>query len=574
MTKRLRSSEPRWAIGYEQVLSFNTARDASNLVATALAYYANVMVNSLNTAGAPNEAAGYQLALMSLPVIGAMQLAQMGTNLWAIYPNLTNYAQFIMDLQTPPEPRFNNARMAPADGDTPTQRTAISGQLANLARPNDTSMASQLMEAWWTGGSNHNSFYSTTEAQIMEAWPTNYAAKRTSKRYLDYGDVFRTTHAVLGRENYLWHWAGRWKAGHSHSDKGGVTAYALGAPMLPRFGNVYSPLTGSGTYENSVIHETDLSTWSSTFGPTDSQVGWTGSTNGGFCGFSYGGFSESLQTNTTGTWLRQITHAAGDPVYPVFAFRDGIGGDTITSNQLAMFNLDSTNIFGADTGVLLPPGTTVMNGISSSISNWTASTVHTFKFTNTVWAAHPATGINLNIYVFSTNALDWVIGKTSNTYVSEDTLFTAANGVSFWEMFSNLRMRFKGEAYYLFVPYPKGTPPPSVAATHSSGVWTITTTTNRYEVGTNYYAFTNSAAGMPRLVASVNPYGTTNHLITITGGQLEARIISTNALTLTVGGGAAGTRNVLLPKMGINWPTNIHINMPADGKLRATTFGP
>jgi hypothetical protein len=86
-------------------------------------------------------------------------------------PRLSRFAEFYLNLLTPPEPRFGGYRKLVSIGDGSTESSELYGQLATGFAAADPALSARLMAAWRQSGAMHSGFHGTTLLKIDETLP-------------------------------------------------------------------------------------------------------------------------------------------------------------------------------------------------------------------------------------------------------------------------------------------------------------------------------------------------------------------------------------------------------------------
>ena len=116
--------------------------------------------NQINESGAHFGSPHYIAASFAPTLNALMQIKQLGHgDPFVSEPKLTKFADFYLNLLTPPEIRFpGKPRSLIALGDSSTEASPIFGQLGTAFRDANPDMSKALMWAWNAGGSPHSLF--------------------------------------------------------------------------------------------------------------------------------------------------------------------------------------------------------------------------------------------------------------------------------------------------------------------------------------------------------------------------------------------------------------------------------
>ena len=230
----------------------------------------------VNEHGACTACAHYAGASM-VPILNLLQQLQTAGvyDAFATEPRLKRYAQWEMQLLTPPEVRFGGRRKIISVGDGSTEYSTRPGQLGTGFAKADPALSARLMGAWQAMGSTHSSFYGTSVLKIDGALPTRSLDLRSAQfegwfSALRYG--WNTPH-----ETAVYFINGDTLTDHRHNDQGSVVIYALGAPLSIDWGPIYYPRVAGGLMHSTVTPESLLKRpWHADNTPLDLPAGGGG----------------------------------------------------------------------------------------------------------------------------------------------------------------------------------------------------------------------------------------------------------------------------------------------------------
>jgi hypothetical protein len=230
------------AMRYQMAVTFPEHPLLKPHVADAIGWTRSSIHDQIRPEGAHFSCVHYIDAAMGPTLILMQQLQQRGVaDLFRDEPRMRTFARFLLDVQTPPEPRFNNQRRTIALGDTSTEPSELPGILATGFAASDPALSRQLMGAWRAQGSKHSGFHGSTVFKIDETLPSE-APVMNGADYPGYLGVLRAQ-AGTPAESAAWLINGTHYFDHSHNDLGSVIAYLLGAPVTLDFGSLYKPLS-------------------------------------------------------------------------------------------------------------------------------------------------------------------------------------------------------------------------------------------------------------------------------------------------------------------------------------------
>ena len=189
-----------------------------------------------------------------MPTLNVMMAIQQQGRLdpFKTEPRLARFAEFYMNLLTPPEVRFGGPRLFISTGDGPTQSSAIYGQLATGFAKVNPELSARTMWAWRQGGSKHTNDGGTTLLRIDENLPAN-DPQLGNADFPGYCSVLRDGWDTPN-ETTLWLLNGDFYRDHRHWDRGNVIMYALGVPLSLDWGSQYATVNG-GIMHSQVVLE-------------------------------------------------------------------------------------------------------------------------------------------------------------------------------------------------------------------------------------------------------------------------------------------------------------------------------
>jgi hypothetical protein len=468
---------------------------------------------TVNESGAHMGSTHYIGASMG-PLLSTLQQLQTAgiADAFKSEDRLVKFAEFYLNLLTPPEVRFGGYRKLISIGDGSTESSELLGQLATGFAVNNPGLSSRLMAAWIQGGSTHSGFHGSTILKIDDTLPPADA---------HLGDAsFPGWYTVLRHgwgtrnETAVWLVDGDFYRDHAHEDNGTVVIYALGAPLSLDWGSMYSPQSAGALMHSIVLPESALQTpWDTHDAPLD-PIGfrWQHGTVQAFESFTASGHVRATYESPNGTtWTRSIYSIHPDESRPIIAIRDNFDGPSV-------------------------PRIVSLNLMSEADPRVSASPVPRVSFTGQ-WR------IDWDLYSFSPEPIQSVIRTWSHHWHPnrEQSEFLKGNGRPFEESQSILRIRGAGALTTLLLPYRKGTHPDiSVKAqgTKTTISWNAATAI----VDPYCYTYTEGAT---TIVTAFGPAPCQADGIAIQGGATEVRLQPDRA-TITAHG-APGRRTIGLP---------------------------
>jgi hypothetical protein len=237
-------------------------------------------------------------------------------------PRLTNFAEFYLNLLTPPEPRFGGYRKLVSIGDGSTESSELFGQLATGFAAADPALSARLMAAWRQSGAMHSGFHGSTILKIDEALPVENAHLGDAA----FPGWFTVLRNGWGKRNEtaIWLVDGDFYRDHAHEDNGTVVVYALGAPLSIDWGSMYSPQSPGAFMHSLALPEAALPfPWDTTTTHLD-QIGfrWQHAKQEAFESFTASAHVRaSYEANAT-RWTRSIYSIHPDESHPIIVIRD------------------------------------------------------------------------------------------------------------------------------------------------------------------------------------------------------------------------------------------------------------
>ena len=552
----------------------------SQFLATGIANVQSSFTSNWNPSGAVPGDTWYQSTFTEPTGENYLSLTRTG-NLDFSSPTWQTYALWELSTLTPPEPRFGGTTgsgglaipmrklYSNGDGNTAATGAVRMGIMANALQSVNAALAGQLQFGFNSTNSptiitNDHQFLSTTsviDPTITPITPTlasiNVPGYHSSERF-NFGTANETALWFINGGLYSTN-------GHRHADDGQVSAYALGAPLAIDWNaNLYSPETPGRFMHDSVVFDSELSpaVWSADTPSLSAVNAALGSpTNTEF-------INVSASTHSTGTftlpadgttWTRSVRTMNFNPAYPIIYVEDTFSGASATAGKTLTWNLMATgNVTSPagsisptvrlSTGCQSPAGQLPSNGAVNNL----AGGLNNFNFTGFTWAAHPAGGINWDLWLNpgTGTTQQYLIGNWGHgcQNARESGEYNTANSAAFKESQHILRVHDPGTSpsfITIIAPYNKGATPTRTVSAAGLGTQIVqgtqTTTWND-----SVAEFSDSATGVKNLTtydtSTVTALG-----VTVTGGSQEVAIASPTSITWTVSGATTGTRQFTPP---------------------------
>lgn len=248
------------------------------------------LADTVNAYGAHIGSAHYIGASM-YPLLNTFQQLQTAGvyDGFAHEERLSAFAEFYLQLLTPPEIRFGGWRKLVPIGDGSTESSMMFGQMATGFATGHPELSRRLMGAWTANHRRHGSFQGSSLLKIDERLPESD---------FPLGDAtFPGWFSVLRHgwgtpdETAAWVVNGEWYIDHRHADQGSVVLYALGAPLSTDWGPIYYPRAAGGIMHNMVWPADAIGhPWDAPNPPLDAGHWrhWLNSTQDHFISFTHG----------------------------------------------------------------------------------------------------------------------------------------------------------------------------------------------------------------------------------------------------------------------------------------------
>jgi len=490
---------------YRDIFATLLGRDTPGVLHRALANLKEIV----NESGAAMGSTHYIGASMGPLLTTFQQLQTAGiADAFRDQPRLSRFAEFYLNLLTPPEPRFGGYRKLVSIGDGSTESSELYGQLATGFAAAHPDLSARLMAAWRQSGAMHSGFHGSTLLKIDESLPAT-PIHLGDANFPGWCTVLRNGWGTRN-ETAVWLVDGDFYRDHAHEDNGTVVIYALGAPLSIDWGSTYSPQS-SGAYMHSIaLPEAALPfAWNDSTPHLD-NIGfrWQHAVVQTFESFPDSAHVRASYEAKGATWTRSVYSMHPDESNPIIAIEDSFGGaaaaHVVTLNQMA------------DLRVSVSPCLRV-----SAVGEWL---------------------IDWDLRQFSSSPMETVTRNWSHHWHPnrEENEFKKANGRPFEESQTILRTRTSGELTTLILPRRKGVPAPIMETANGQTTIRWTDATATFDSACFTYTSRAGTEVTAFSAASCRASG-----ISIEGGPAEVRLESKRAIIAAHG--PAGQRDVALP---------------------------
>ena len=284
-----------------------------------------------------------------------MQVKQLGElDPFVEWPKLAKFAEFFLNLLTPPEPRVGGKRCFIALGDSGTEPSEIYGVLGTGFRDANPSLSARLMGAWHAGGRPHSSFFGSTLLMIDDRLPAT-DPQLGDATFQGYYTVLRhgwgTSH-----ETALWIVNGDHYRDHRHHDHGMFVLYALGRPISVSWSAIYTPYTPSPYLHSTVVPEAALDhPWDQNGVPLSGSRVWARSSQTNFLSTANRAGVVSVFERDGLTWKRRAIVDRSNSARPIIVIRDTFDGPDAAFPKIASWFLMATGAVNTAHGPITPP---------------------------------------------------------------------------------------------------------------------------------------------------------------------------------------------------------------------------
>ena len=512
----------------------------------------------INEFGAAKGTPHYLQPLMDQFILTALQLKNTGIiDKFQTSDTLKYLSDFLLHLQTPKSVRFSNQRKLISLGDGSEESAALFGLLGTGFAGVDPFLSKKLMYAYRHGPAKGSDFGFVTLA-VDQALPDTNLINIGTGHFPGYLSTMRSGLGTAN-ESALWFINGEWYSDHRNDDRGEVAIYALGAPLALNYGSIYTPHMPSTHQKNGLVPESMFGQWNNpSWQPyTLSDDVWKNSVHEAYQAFKNSAYSKVTVSKNSDTWTRKVFQFNPRVQTPIFVIKDDLNN---SNNYIWNFNFTARDVVGTPGGPVDPPKA-FWNKDGSPQENPAASPVialatglNRFDFTGINWIAHPAGGIDWEVYIKTEEPGGATLSELAHNFIpaEEKDEFLATNNVSaFEERQTILRVKGKNSFFTVIVPYNKGQRPTSLAVTETGGVLSVTAP-GVFDFSTDLTYYTYDETGGKKVLTTYDNQVLAFANATIEGGPMELEI-RTDTIFARLHG-ATGNRTVTLPPG--NWTLN------------------
>jgi hypothetical protein len=311
----------------------------------------------INESGAHFGCPHYMSAAFAPTLNTLMQLKQLGqTDPFRAEPRLAKFAEFYLNLLTPPEVRYpGKPRSYIALSDSSTEASPLYGQLGTAFRDADPTLSRRLMGAWQAGGKPHSGFFGSTVMSIDDQLPAEDPSLG-SATFPGYYSVLRAGWGSPG-ETAAWIINGDFYRDHRHNDAGELILYALGVPLSVHWGSIYSPQTPGAYAHSTIVPETEIGRpWDQADPPLNAAADrfWVQSSQEKFTTSETMDSSISKFVGTDLEWTREVQLEHSDAALPVIVLTDRFNGPQAAEGKILTLNLMAQGAVQTPAGEITP----------------------------------------------------------------------------------------------------------------------------------------------------------------------------------------------------------------------------
>lgn len=446
---------------------------------------AQILAHDINEHGAHIGSVHYVGAGMG-PTLGMMQQLQSAgvKDFFRGEPRAAKFAEAYLQWATPPEVRFGRERRMVAVGDGSTESSELFGMMGTGFAASNPPLSRRLMGMWRAQGKKHSSFHGTTLLKIDDDLPGDPPVLG-SANVPGWFSVLRSGGGTP-QETAVWFVNGNHYWDHSHSDQGTAVIYALGAPVSVDWGSMYEPRAAGAFFHSLSLPESAIGhPWDQDSPPLEAGGAWgtyagTKTAQDEFRAEPGGGWARATMTAPGGkySWTRAVSLAALRDDLPVIAVQDSWSGDAAAVAKVFTLNLMAEGEVETPGGRVTPSPRMWGHGERQGGKKELPSAGPVFDlpagpvrlgFRGQSWKAHPAGGVDWDVFVVSPEPLKAHVGNWANAWSPEAHAFQEANGRPYEERQHILRLRGSGGFRVFVVPYLKGRKPGDLAVRADGG---------------------------------------------------------------------------------------------------------
>lgn len=524
-------------------------------------------------------------------VLLLLHLKQLGNNFFETEPRLKAFAQFYLNLLTPPNVRFADNRKLVSFGDGSEESGLLFGLLASGFRSGGTGPAQLVadLDAAYQNGPMR----SINSAGIMalvydfsKTTNTRNIGSLKSNTYPGYLSNFRSA-ANTPLETSVWMLNGNHYYDHRNDDDGEISLYALRTPISLSRSSLYEPFANAATIRSMVVPLKNFPSWNGNAQPinygSEHRRTWIQSSLNRYADFTHAGFSSITMGKDENKWNRDLLFYHGNDNYPVIIIKD-----ELSSREPHIWSMP----FFSEGNIVLPDRNTVRTGPAdncvtklelpnaASVNGRTEWPLQNdwnrFAFTGQEWRnydpQHNVNGTDWWLYTYNQgNEVTAAFTEWTNFYIPGPEMqeyekthpykfpkncVEKAPNIHYREKQQIIRFKGRGRFSNIIMPFRKGEAPANVSVKQTgTNQFTITRMVNgvaeAIEISNDAIVMQSAPKTVITTLGTNAGYsGSTG--ITVTGGVAEL-VWEGNKMQVTVPLNS-GNRTIILPGAGWKIP--------------------
>lgn len=487
------------------------------------------------------------------PVLFSMlQLKNAGiADLFQTNKKIRDFAGFYTALVTPPSVRFQLNRKLVSFGDGSEESAPAFALLATGFADIDLLLSHQLLSLFFNGSARSTLFGPVSLAVDLSAQPVKLF-EATTANYTGYMSHLRSG-INTPNETALWALNGEGYYDHRNDDAGEVAIYALQTPLSLSRSSFYYPSATDARIRSVVVPESLFPEWNKAEQPIAGRSltnrTWPLSDNTAFANLGYSSSTTIKMEMKDGTqWFRKINMIVVHKELPIIVFYDSVAGKGSNIWSMPMMSDGAVN---TPAGAVTPLKKLHNNGSKKQLPEATALKqlppgLNRFVFTGQSWPAHPAQGINWQLYTYSRGQMDFTMADWGTTWQNtlEVNEFRKTNKRNYSEEQQFIRLRSDQPFFNVLLPYAKDQNPYSGnIKTPSAGIISVEQNGQDVMISPDFFYLKTKDRFSAALLSETSRL--TYQGISISGGYTELEY-NTDTVKVRVHGNP-GKRKITLP---------------------------